>query len=286
MGHAVKGNSIYIHWNWNAKTPTERMELQQTLGVGWSSLCQLPYFNVVKCHLIDPMHNLYLGTAKHMVRVWKEKGLIRQEDLHLIQVKIDELNVPYGVGRIPYKVGSNFSGFTVDQWMNWTNLYAIYALADSLPPRDLECWSLFVKASVLLQQYTISLSDLAIADEKLLEFCRCFEACYGKEYCTPDMHLHEYLKECILDFGPVSAFWSFPFERFNGILESFSKNWIKPEEQITKKYLGFQEFMSMKNISEFSEFAYLCTQEDTGGSLQHTHCNPYSLSSYKKNINC
>lgn len=42
----------------------------------------------------------------------------------------------------------------------------------------------------------------------------------------------------------------------------------------------------MKSISEFSEFAYLCTQEDTGGSLQHTHCNPYSLSSYKKNINC
>ena len=84
------------------------------------------------------MHNLYLGTAKHMVRVWKEKGLIWQEDLHLIQVKIDELNVPYGVGRIPYKVRSNFSGLTADQWMNWTNLYSIYALADILPPRDLE----------------------------------------------------------------------------------------------------------------------------------------------------
>ena len=25
----------------NAKTPTVRMELQRTLGVGWSSLCQL-----------------------------------------------------------------------------------------------------------------------------------------------------------------------------------------------------------------------------------------------------
>ena len=53
----------------NAKTPTENIELQRTLGVGWSALCRLPYFNIVKCHLVDPMHNLYLGTAKHMVRV-------------------------------------------------------------------------------------------------------------------------------------------------------------------------------------------------------------------------
>ena len=39
----------------------------------------------------------------------------------------------------------------------------------------------------------------------------------------------------------------------------------------------------MNNIPELSDFASLCTQVDSGGSLQHTKCNPYSLSSYKKN---
>ena len=39
----------------------------------------------------------------------------------------------------------------------------------------------------------------------------------------------------------------------------------------------------MNNIPEFSNFTCLCAQEDTGGSLQCTKCNPYSLSSYKKN---
>ena len=75
------------------------------------------------------MHNVYLGTAKHTVKVWKAKGLIKQEHLHLIQVKIDEL--------IPYKVGSNFAGLTADQWMNWTNLYSIHALADIFPPKEI-----------------------------------------------------------------------------------------------------------------------------------------------------
>ena len=99
------------------------------------------------------------------------------------------------------------------------------------------------------------------------------------------MHLHTHIKDCISDFGPISAFWAFPFERFNGILESFSKNWVKPEEQISKTIISFQELMTMNNIPEFSDFASLCTQED-GGSLQHTNCNPYSLSSYKKNEAC
>ena len=132
-------------------------------------------------------------------------------------------NVPFGVGRIPYKVGSNFAGMTADQWMNWTNLYSLYALKDVLPSQDLKCWSLFVQASVLLRQYSVSQAALAEADAKLLEFCNMFEVHYGKESCTPNMHLHAHIKECILEFGPISAFWAFPFERFNGILESFSK---------------------------------------------------------------
>ena len=236
--------------------------------------------------LIDPMHNFYLGTSKHMVKIWKDQGLLRQEHLTIIQAKIDEMNVPYGVGRIPYKVGSNFSGMTADQWMNWTNIYSLHALNDVLPPQHLECWSLFVQASVLLRQYTISHADLAEADEKLMEFCKVFEVCYGKEYCTPNMHLHTHMKECILDFGPISAFWAYPFERFNGILESFSKNWVKPEEQITTKFLSFQELMAVQSIPEFSVLASFCVSEDSCGSLQHTKCDPFHLFSYKKNSVC
>ena len=77
----------------NASTPTERQELQQRYGVSWSVLCKLPYFDIVKYHLIDPMHNFYLGTAKHMVKIWKDRGLLNQENLILIQSRIDEINI-------------------------------------------------------------------------------------------------------------------------------------------------------------------------------------------------
>ena len=73
-------------------------------------------FDIIRNHVIDPMHNMYINTAKHMIKVWKESGLLCQEHLPVIQQKLYEMNVPYGVGRIPYKVCSNFSGLTADQW--------------------------------------------------------------------------------------------------------------------------------------------------------------------------
>ena len=126
----------------------------------------------------------------------------------------------------------------------------------------------------------------AESDEKLLEFCKLFEILYGNEYCTPNMHLHAHVKDCILDFGPISAFWAFPFERFNGILESFSKNWVKPKDQIMKKFISFQEFRTIRSIPELSDLATLCLQDDSCGSLQYTKNNPFSLYSYTKNAVC
>ena len=41
--------------------------------------------------------------------------------------------------------------------------------------------------------------------------------------------------------------------------------------------------MTMQNIPEFSDLSSTCMQEDSCGSLQHTKCNPFHLSSFKKN---
>ena len=39
-----------------------------------------------------------------------------------------------------------------------------------------------------------------------------------------NMHLHLHLAECIVDYGPVYAFWCFAFERMNGVLGSYHTN--------------------------------------------------------------
>lgn len=48
-------------------TKTEKERKESTVGARYSCLLQLPYFNVVQMLIIDPMHNMYLGTAKRML---------------------------------------------------------------------------------------------------------------------------------------------------------------------------------------------------------------------------
>ncbi|OAD67812.1 hypothetical protein PHYBLDRAFT_102160, partial [Phycomyces blakesleeanus NRRL 1555(-)] len=48
----------------NASSDAQRTRLERENGVRWSELHNLEYFNAVECTIIDPMHNLFLGTAK------------------------------------------------------------------------------------------------------------------------------------------------------------------------------------------------------------------------------
>ena len=204
-----------------AKSPSQQLELESMYGVRFSELTRLPYLNIIRHHVVDPMHNLYLGTSKNMIKLWKKLGILKLEHFDLIQSRLDDMNIPQGIGRVPHKIHSKFSGLTADQWCNWTNLYSLYALRDILPPEHYRCWAMFVEASVILCQFSIKRSDLSFADTRLMQFCELFEELYGSENCTPNMHLHGHIADCILDYGPIGSFWAFAFEKYNGVLESF-----------------------------------------------------------------
>ena len=125
--------------------------------------------------VMDPMHNILLGTAHHVISVWKTLGFL---DLRKLQERVDAFITPSDVGRIPLKIQSGFSQFTVDQWRNWTLLYSLCSLKGIIPHQRYDCWLLFVKATSLLCHRSISLQQLDMADTFLIEFCEMFERLY------------------------------------------------------------------------------------------------------------
>ena len=76
-----------------------------------------------------------------------------------------------------------------------------------------------------------------LAHSYLLKCCHAFESLYGKGKVTPNMHLHTHLVDCVLEYGPVYAFWLFSFERYNGILGEFKTNQLSVEIQIMRKLI-------------------------------------------------
>ena len=69
-----------------------------------------------------------LGIGKHAINTWKECTLLKEKPFDILQSKVDSINPPPGIGRIPSKVGSEFTSFIADEWKHWTLLYSVYAL--------------------------------------------------------------------------------------------------------------------------------------------------------------
>ena len=190
------------------------------------------------------MHNLFLGTAKHCMEIWTKNNILSKQDLAIIEKRMSQMQAPYSIGRLPLKIGSGFSGFTADQWRNWTVSYSPIALRDVLPREHLQYWLLFVKACSLLCTRYLKKGNIQLADQYLQLFCTKYEEVNGKEACTPNMHLHLHLKECLNDYGPLYSFWCYAFERYNGMLGRFPTNQKVIEPQLMRKCLLMQELHS------------------------------------------
>ena len=99
---------------------------------------KLGYFDCI----IDPMHNLFLGTAKHLMKnIWLPNKILKQNDLKSIQELIDSMKAPSNMGRIPNKIASNFASFTSEQRKLWTVVYSEFALKKYLPSKTINCGS-------------------------------------------------------------------------------------------------------------------------------------------------
>lgn len=115
--------------------------------------------------------------------------------------------------------------------------YSIYCLQELIPPQHLECWRLFVLASRLLCKSCLADDDVRLADALLLRFCKEFQSLYGPDSVTPNIHLHAHLVDCVRDYGPMSSFWLFSFERFNGILGDEHTNNRSIEVQLMDRFM-------------------------------------------------
>ena len=222
-------------------------EYKQTkYGTRYTELMQLEYFNCTRFTIIDPMHNLFLGTAKHMVKnIWLPNKKLKQADLKSIQVTIDSMKVPSNMGRIPNKIASSFGSFTSDQWKLWTVMYSEFTLKEFLPSEDYKLWLFFVKACRILTAPIITIRSLGEAHSFLMQFCKKFESMYGQMEVTPNMHLHTHIINCVLDYGPVHNFWLFSFEHFHR--SKLSRNSLFYKEIQTLKLILYFDFITYFN---------------------------------------
>ena len=78
-----------------AKTKAEKGKLESSHGCRFSVLLDLTYFDPASMLIVDPMHNLYLGTAKNIFHlIWVKRGIISSTSMEIINDRIASLEIP------------------------------------------------------------------------------------------------------------------------------------------------------------------------------------------------
>ncbi|KAI0351887.1 hypothetical protein OH77DRAFT_1592537 [Trametes cingulata] len=100
------------------ETDDERRTHFKTFGTRWTAFSRLPYFDVTRMMVIDPMHNLLLGIVKtQWYSRWIKGSALRADtetgnrrELSVLHDFLESFEIPAWVGRLPSRVGEPAGG--------------------------------------------------------------------------------------------------------------------------------------------------------------------------------
>ena len=237
----------------NAESLHQKKTLESKYGVKYSELTKLPYFRIIDYNLIDAMHCLFGGISKKVFNLLIEHGHLSESKLEELDSNMEKVQLPTCAGWIPRKISSSHSYYNSYEWKTWTLTFSAYALRGIIPSSHYQMWTSFVLACQKICRPFITKEDAKLADLLFLKFGKEFEKCFGTEHVTPNMHMAAHLFECQLQFGPVYSYWLFAMERFNFVLNQYTKNSKNVEEQLMKMF-GNESYLRSQVANLPAEF--------------------------------
>ena len=206
-----------------AATAKERAKLAKESGCRWTSLYLLPYYDSVKFLAIDAMHNLYMGVAKKILKVWAAKEVV---DFEVLEKRCKALNIPRGIGRVlssfqnkDKKAGKpkKFKSLTAEEMMSFVVLYSDQILFGLVDAKNYKMWKYFSFACRGSSARLLHKEEIPRLQESYFRFLVLFEELHPDK-CVPNMHLGHESFLSLEEYGPNHTNWCFAFERMNGIL--------------------------------------------------------------------
>ena len=128
----------------------------------------------------------------------------------------------------------------------------------------------------MLKSY-YSIDAINQCDHFLVTFFTCFEQLYGSMICTPNMHLHCHIKECLLDYGPGCSFCLFTCEKMNGFLRAVPTNHysIKIQLIIMCKHCSTQQALHLLSVTDDIAFKHTLDNCQASKGPLHYAALPY-----------
>ncbi|OSC97457.1 hypothetical protein PYCCODRAFT_1339117, partial [Trametes coccinea BRFM310] len=158
--------------------------------------------------------------------------IFSQHILETIRTDLEAVYLPSWLSKPPRNFGDASHGkLSADLWRTTCTVSMVITLV--------RCWGspfatvqeklalknfLHLVAAVdLATRYSMSPEQADRFDHHMLEYLRGLRSLYNVDL-MPNHHIALHLRDCLLLFGPTFAWWGFPFERYNGLLQRLNSN--------------------------------------------------------------
>ena len=211
---------------------------------GASPLLLIPYFNIIDGFVVDYMHCIMLGVARHMSILWLEKT----NEPWYIGNKINNMNdmllkikPPSNITRAPRSFHER-AQWKASEWRNWLLFYSLFVLHGILPQVYYNHFLLLVESIYILLSESISHADLDRAENQLHVFVSDFSTIYAVDYMTYNIHLLQHISSTVCEWGPLWGISNFMFENSNGYLLRLFKGTQSVPLQICCTFTLYRNF--------------------------------------------
>ena len=146
---------------------------------------------------------------------------------------MDATTLPSWIGRPPQLFGSTGQGKTkADQWRTICTvnlpitLIRLWGQKES-SDEDVRLLNNFLALVIAVHWATMrstSVKHQQVVQAHLTYYLKSLVELFGADVLTVNHHISLHLTECLRLFGPVHGWWSFPFERYNGVVQRLKTN--------------------------------------------------------------
>lgn len=160
-------------------------------------------------------------------------SVLDAEVLGEVRADLQKTSLPSWLERPPHNFGSPSHGkLKADQWRTVCSVSLIITLVrlwgvTSAGIRDKAVLKNFTDMVIAVKWGTrrsISPERIAIYSSHMKSYLESLKELFGEGLIVPNHHLSLHLVECLRSFGPVHSWWTFPFERYNGMLRHLNTN--------------------------------------------------------------
>jgi hypothetical protein len=219
----------------------KRKEIIKNTGYRWSAFLILEYFDPSRMTVLDPLHNLWEGLFKDLLKQFLNStvsGVTKLADkvLKMFETEVGRCRFPRSMGPVLGKIGHKMSRFTGHELKNMLNTFFLWLVDGHVTDNEYQLVAHLHEASRIADERIVTDDLIDQMHKHLVAYCNLYAVVYGGNALKPNHHFCRHLAGFMRDYGPTCAFWLFAFERYNGIMTSYNSRASVVESSMFRQY--------------------------------------------------